>query len=238
MAQNVPVQGSDISPTAADFVRGDDELSSPAVQSFHDIMNNNCRHGNTQRRSHYSHLRYSDDRQNKCRQHGRAHDYPSSPVNLCIRQLMHRVPRQMSQPVEAVVGERQRRNQLDADLGDEGPLCETGRHRGAGELQTEERCREIADAEEVHAPGQHDGSHAVEPGPDPGDLGLVDAQMRRHGAVETLVREDLRRIRLGDVRSGWSGLGSCGGGVAAIVMSEGSNEHPLRFSDGLEADIP
>lgn len=76
---------------------------------------------------------------------------------------MRRVPCQMPQPIQAVVSKGKRRNQLYADLSDEGPLCEAGRQRSAGELQTEEWCREIADAEEVHASGEHDGSHAIEP---------------------------------------------------------------------------
>jgi hypothetical protein len=50
---------------------------------------------------------------------------------------------------------------------------------------------EVGKAEEIEGAGEDDGGQTVEARAVPGDLGLVDGQMRGDGAVEALLGEDL-----------------------------------------------
>jgi len=58
-------------------------------------------------------------------------------------------------------------------------------------MPSEERGNQVREAKDVEGTGQHGAGNAVEDGSIPGYLRAVDREMRRDGAVETLLDEDL-----------------------------------------------
>jgi hypothetical protein len=111
----------------------------------------------------------------------------------------------MPQAVERVVGERQGDGNLGEDLERQGPGGEAGGHDGALEVPADGGRDQVQSAESVEGAREGDAGHAVQRGAVPGDLRLVDAEVRRDGAVQALLCED-----------GVRGLGGghvCGGGV-------------------------
>lgn len=58
-------------------------------------------------------------------------------------------------------------------------------------MPPKQRGREVRGAEDVEAAAKGGAGDAVKGAEVPGDLGLVDGQMRGDGAVEALVGEDL-----------------------------------------------
>lgn len=97
----------------------------------------------------------------------------------------------MSQSVKAVECEGHRERELGRDLGDNRPRRERRRHGRRVQVPAEERRNEVRRAENVEAARQHGTSDTVQNGQDPGDLGLVDAQVRAARAVLALRDEDL-----------------------------------------------
>jgi hypothetical protein len=86
------------------------------------------------------------------------------------------------------------------------------------------RCDQVQGAESVEGAGQGDAGHAVERRAVPGDLRLVDAEVRRDGAVQALLCEDLVR--------GLGGGHVCGGGVSVGEESPGQRLEAMCLSRG------
>lgn len=118
----------------------------------------------------------------------------------------------MSDSVPAVVGEWRSSDKLDADLGRDRKGSEGGRDGGRLEVETQERGGGVGGEVGVEGAGEGNASDAVEGGHDPGELGLVDAEMGRDGAAETLGGENLVALGLG------GGGGVVGGGGAGVVL--------------------
>lgn len=114
----------------------------------------------------------------------------------------------MPQPIERVVSERQSNSDLGQDLQSQRPGGEAGGHDGALEVPADARGDEVEGSEGVEGAREGHARHAVERGTVPGYLRLVDAEVRRDGAVQALLRED-----------GVRGLGrghGLGGGVSVV----------------------
>jgi hypothetical protein len=130
---------------------------------------------------------------------------PPRPDNLRILEPNTHIPSQMPESIVAVVEKRERKEGLEAHLDRQRPR----RHRRNHRLRLHGQVRE---AEQVERSGENDGGQAVEAGTVPGDLRLIDGEMRGDGALETLFGEDL----------GGFGLGGC--------------ESVFRVSTGLESN--
>ena len=96
----------------------------------------------------------------------------------------------MSHAVERMIGEGKSKGELERDLGSKRESAKrSGKRRGL-EVPSEKRRHEICQREGVETAGERDTGDTVKRGPNPCDLGLVDAEMGRDGAVETLLRKD------------------------------------------------
>lgn len=103
----------------------------------------------------------------------------------------------MPDSIPAVEGERHGNRRLDQALCD---VSEGTESLGDGrrlEVPAEQRRDGVGSEEGVGAGGEGNTSDTVEGGEDPGELGLVDAEMGSDGAVETLLLEDGLGLRLG-----------------------------------------
>ena len=144
--------------------------------------------------------------QSKGANNANTNNSPTSLLDLLVVDHARGVPNQMPQAVERMVGERQGNGDLGEDLERQRPRGEAGGHDGALEVPADGRRNEVQGAESVEGAREGDTGHAVERRAVPGDLRLVDAEVRRDGAVQALLCED-----------GVRGLGGghvCGGGVS------------------------
>lgn len=105
----------------------------------------------------------------------------------------------MPQSVQRVVEEREREEGLEASFCQEWPSSDGRDHRLCLEMPSERRSGEIYEAEEVERAAEGDGCETVETTAVPGDLRLVDGQVRGDGAEGALFCEDLSCLRLGGV---------------------------------------
>lgn len=97
----------------------------------------------------------------------------------------------MPQTIVAVEEEGECKESLEANLNSKRPSSNGSHHRLRLEVPASVRSNEVGYAEEVERSGENDGGQAVETRGVPGDLRLVDGEMRGDGAVETLFGEDL-----------------------------------------------
>ena len=101
------------------------------------------------------------------------------------------IPNQMSDAVEAMEVELEGDEEFCRKLERYGPRGEAGGQDGALDVPSEVGCGEVQSAVDVKAAAQDGAGDAVVDGQVPGDLWAVDAEMRRDGAVQTLLDEDL-----------------------------------------------
>lgn len=117
----------------------------------------------------------------------------------------------MSQSVQAMEEEGERKEGLESRLDSRRPSCNRCDHGLRLEVPSRVRRDEVGDAEEVERAGQGNTSDAVERRGDPGDLRLVDGQVGGDGAVDALLCEDLGSLRLRGM------LSCCESGVSSLV---------------------
>jgi len=96
----------------------------------------------------------------------------------------------MPDAIEGVESEWQGNRQLGGHLSRDGPGSERRRHACGSEVQADERGQQVAGAEDVERPSKGDACDTMQHGRVPGDLRLVDAQMRGGRAVAALGDED------------------------------------------------
>lgn len=107
----------------------------------------------------------------------------------------------MPQSVEAVEEEREGEEALKANLDSGGPCSDCGDHGLGLQMPSRVRRSEVGEAEEVESGGQSDAGDAVQGRGVPGDLRLVDGEMRGDGALDALFGEDLSAFGLGGCES-------------------------------------
>ena len=84
----------------------------------------------------------------------------------------------MPEPIETVVSKRKRKRKLSQNLERSRPGRKRSRHAGALEVPSGERRDQVRGAEDVEQAAQGRASDAVQRRAVPGDLGLVDGEMR------------------------------------------------------------
>ena len=99
----------------------------------------------------------------------------------------------MSQAVEAVVGEGHAGSELGEDLEGKGPGAKGSSNAGTLDVPAEDGSDQVGKTEGVKGTGGGDTSDTVEGRTVPGDLRLVDGKVRRDGAGQTLLGQDLLR---------------------------------------------
>lgn len=95
----------------------------------------------------------------------------------------------MPQSIERMVEERHGHSQFRGDLDPDWP-CRYRRHdRRCFKVPSQRRCGQVCETEEVETTAQDHGGQTVQRGPVPGDLGLVDGEMRGDWTLEALLGE-------------------------------------------------
>lgn len=108
----------------------------------------------------------------------------------------------MLDAVDEVESERESQSELDGTLDDERQGSEAGCQGGALNVEAEERRGEVGSEVDVGGTGERAaGDTSPSGGTEPGLFHLVDAQVRRDGAVETLLDEDLLALFRGELLS-------------------------------------
>jgi hypothetical protein len=97
----------------------------------------------------------------------------------------------MSKSVVAVVEERERKEGLETHLDCQRPRRDSRNHRLRLHVPSGDRGCEVSETKEVQRAGENDGGQTVEARAVPGDLRLVDGEMRGDGALEALFGENL-----------------------------------------------
>lgn len=128
---------------------------------------------------------------------------PASHLNLLVGDADGEIPGQMSEAVQAVECEWQADEELGEELGGDGPCAKGSGDASALDVPTKGGGSQVCEAEEVKGTGKGNSSDTVQCRQVPGDLGLVDTEMRSDGAMKTLFGKDLSRCLI--VRHGLSG---------------------------------
>lgn len=118
------------------------------------------------------------------------HGVPGS-VHALLRQLVRGVPDQVSNTVEPVVEERVGAGGLGQHLSGNGQRRESAHNRGSREGDVENQGGGVGASQRVEGAGQSHTGDSVQRQQDPGELGLVDLQVGRHGPVGSLGGQDL-----------------------------------------------
>lgn len=120
------------------------------------------------------------------------------------------IPGQMAKAVHAVVGEREGQSSLESNLGGNRKSTHGGNHRGGLKVPANGGREQVCGSPQVKRAGHDNAGDTVQGGADPTDLGLIDSQMGRDGAVETLLGQ----------KGGWV-LGVGGGGGRSRIGCKG-----------------
>lgn len=108
----------------------------------------------------------------------------------------------MLDAVDEVEGERESQGKLDGALDDERQGSEAGSQGSALDVEAEKRRGEVGGEVDVRGAGERAaGDTSPSGGAEPGLLHLVDAQVRRDWAIETLLDEDLLALFGGELLS-------------------------------------
>lgn len=118
-------------------------------------------------------------------------DSPASLNDGRVGQGTASVPDQVTDTVDAVVGERKGEGGLEEDLGRERESTEGSNHGGGLEVPSEGGGCKVGSGPEVEGAGESAAGDTVQGTTDPGDLGLVDGQVGSDRATETLLNQDL-----------------------------------------------
>lgn len=108
----------------------------------------------------------------------------------------------MLDAVDEVEGEGESQGELDGTLDDERQGSEAGCQGGALDVEAEKRRGEVGSEVDVGGAGERTAGDTGPSGStEPGLFHLVDTQVRRDGAVETLLDEDLLALFRGELLS-------------------------------------
>lgn len=102
------------------------------------------------------------ENQSQSRHRSQSDGGPSSHDDLFVRHGGTGVPDQMSDTVPAVVGERERQEGFDQDLGEDGPGRKAGGDGGALEVPAEQRGDEVGGSVGVDGDGEGGACDAVQ----------------------------------------------------------------------------
>lgn len=142
---------------------------------------------------------YLQNGQDGAANESQANDSPSGDGNLLVGDAHGKIPHQVPDAVEAVESERKADEELGRELGDNRPGAEGSGERGALEVPAQGGGGQVSEAEDVEGARHDDSGQTVEHRQVPGNLGLVDAEMRCYGTVQALFGEDLARgLGIGD----------------------------------------
>lgn len=100
----------------------------------------------------------------------------------------------MTNTVKAVKREGERQGALEKDLDGERKGGSTGSQSCRAEAEAERRTSKIRNRPDVEKTRQGDTGDTVRTREVPGDLRAVDANVRRNGAVQALLRQELGRV--------------------------------------------
>lgn len=120
-----------------------------------------------------------------------ANNGPASLDNDRVGQATAKIPHQVADAVERVVGERKGQGSLEENLGGEREGTHGSNHGGRLKVPTESGGGKVGSSPEVERAGESDTADTVQGTADPADLGLVDGEMRSNRAGKTLLDEDL-----------------------------------------------
>lgn len=123
--------------------------------------------------------------------HAHGHNGPTRLDDNVVGQTTARIPHQVAEAVEGVVGEGEGHGSLEENLSSDGESTHGGNHGGGLEVPAESGRGEVCGGPQVERAGEGDTSDTVQGGADPADLGAVDAQVRRDGAGQALLDQDL-----------------------------------------------
>lgn len=135
---------------------------------------------------------------------------PASDLDLLVGDALAKVPHEMPEAVEAVECEGQADEELGQDLCGNRPCAKGGGQAGALEMPAKDGGGEVRQAEDVERAGEGDSSNTVEGRQIPGDLCLVDTQVRGDGAVQSLFGKNLvGSVTVGHDLRGGEPVSSC-----------------------------
>lgn len=123
------------------------------------------------------------------------HYRPAALDNLLVGDAPSEIPHQMANSVQSVEGEGKRYGRLQKDLGDERESSKCSGQRGRLEMPAQSGSSEVGNREEIQRTRQDETGVTVQSTENPGDLRTVDGEVRRNGAVKTLLGEKLGWIR-------------------------------------------
>lgn len=123
--------------------------------------------------------------------HAHGHNGPARLDDSVVGQTTAQIPSQVAEAVEGVVGEGEGHGGLEEDLGGDGESTHSGNHGGRLKVPAESGRGEVCGGPEVERAGESDTANTVQGGADPADLGAVDGQVGRDGAVQALLDQDL-----------------------------------------------
>ena len=146
----------------------------------------------------------SDEGKAECGGNTQADNSPARLDNSRVGETTAQIPSQVAEAVQGVVGERKGQDGLESDLSSDRESSHGGNHGGRLKVPAKSGREEISSSPQVERTGQDDAGDTVQGGSDPTDLGLVDSQMGRDGAVQTLLGENLGWV----LSVGGSGSGS------------------------------
>ena len=140
-------------------------------------------------------LAASHNRQTERTRNRQAHNSPASHTDLFVRELLAEVPDEMPYTVQGMESKRHCEGKLERDLGDKRQSTK-GSCKGCGlQMPAEKRRNEIAYGEHVEATRKGDTGDSVKHRWVPCDLRFVDREMRSDGPIESLLGQDIFRIR-------------------------------------------
>lgn len=126
--------------------------------------------------------------------HTKADNSPTSFDDGRVGQSTTSVPDQVTNTVQAVVGERKGKGALEKDLSHERKSTERSDHCGRLEMPSESGGGEVSGGPEIEGAREGAAGDTVQRTTDPGDLGLVDRKVGSDGAAKTLLDKNLARV--------------------------------------------
>lgn len=139
--------------------------------------------------------RKSQESESKGAEDAQPHHSPTRLDDLLVGDSPTKIPDQVADSVEAVVGERKSHKTLEKNLGNNGKSSESSGHGGRLQMPAKQRRGEVCSRVKIQRTRKGESGNTVKTTADPSDLGAVDGKVRGNGTVQTLLRKDLGRVR-------------------------------------------
>jgi len=156
-------------------VAGAYECSRDVVGSRFPLLCIPCLHESQSQRTNYTH----------------AHGSPASDLDLFVRHHSAHIPHQVSNAVERMVCEGERKERLQTDFGKYRQASECGGHGSSIKVPAEQGRDEVEETESIEWAGEDRSRDPVQRGTIPSYLRAIDGQMGRDGPGSTLLCENL-----------------------------------------------